>query len=98
MFNEVFKNMFLRKSGDRLKWLSDQKTAYIKSLLDQLHQERTLTFCNSIPQTEELGKYCINSKNKKSMDYLDKFNDGKINHITACNMLDEGRQTCPLSI
>ena len=90
MFNEVFKNMFLRKSGDRLKWLSDQKTTYIKSLLDQLHQERTLTFCNGIPQTEELGKYCINSKNKKSMDYLDKFNDGKINHITACNMLDEG--------
>lgn len=90
MFREIFKNMFLQKSGERLKWLSEQKTIYIKTLLDQLHKERTLTFCNGISQTEFLGKYCINSKNKKSSEYIDKFNAGKINHITACNMLDEG--------
>ena len=90
MFNEVFKNLFLRKSGDRLKWLSEQKSAYIKVLLDRLSTQRTLTFCNSIPQTEELGKYCINSKNKASEENLHKFNEGKVDHITACNMLDEG--------
>ena len=90
LFSEVFKNMFLRKSGERLKWLSEQKTYYIKTLLDKLQNERTLTFCNGINQTKELGKYCINSENKKSSEYLDKFNSGKINHITACNMLDEG--------
>lgn len=92
MFNETFKNLFLRKSGERLKWLSDQKTAYVKHLLDLLDKERILTFCNGIPQTGELGKYCINSsKSKKENEAnLEKFNSGKIKHITACNMLDEG--------
>jgi DNA or RNA helicases of superfamily II len=91
MFSEFFKNMFLRKSGDRIIWLSQQKTKFVKSLLDNLLQnQRTLTFCNGIPQTEELGKYCINSKNKESENNLAKFNLKKIKHITACNMLDEG--------
>lgn len=90
MFSEVFKNMFLHTSGERLKWLSDQKTPFIKLLLDKLSKERTLTFCNGIFHTEELGTCCINSKNKSSQDTLDKFNNGLINHITACNMLDEG--------
>lgn len=91
-FNETFKNLFLRKSGERLKWLSDQKTSYIKHLLDLLSKERTLTFCNSIPQTTELGKYCINSSRskKENSGNLEKFNTGRIKHITACNMLDEG--------
>lgn len=90
MFSEVFKNMFLRKSGERLKWLSDQKTSFIKLLLDKLRKERTLTFCNGIPHTEQLGTCCINSKNKDSQEILDKFNNEEIDHITACNMLDEG--------
>ena len=90
MFMEIFKNRYLHTSGDRLKWLSNQKTAFVHTLLDYLNGERTLTFCNSIEQTEELGKYCINSKNKNSDEVLSKFNSGKINHITACAMLDEG--------
>lgn len=87
---ERFRNLFLNKSGERLKWLSNQKTGFIHSLLDLVGKERTLVFCNGISQTEELGKYCINSKNNDSEIYLSKFNEGKINHITACNMLDEG--------
>ncbi len=90
MFQEIFKNLYLQKSGERLKWLSEQKTQYVKWLLSKLGNYRTLTFCNGIAQTEELGKYCINSKNKESERNLELFNDGKINHITACNMLDEG--------
>ena len=91
MFSEVFKNMFLRKSGERLDWLSNQKTAFVKHLLSYvLKDQRTLTFCNGIAQTEELGKYCINSKNKDSKSNLEKFNTGHVKHITACNMLDEG--------
>lgn len=90
--SEVMKNLFLRKSGERLKWLSDQKTAYVKALLDLLRGQRTLTFCNGIPQTAELGKYCINSSKSKgeNAENLGKFNSGRIKHITACNMLDEG--------
>lgn len=90
-YSEIFKNMFLRKSGERLKWLSDQKTSFILSLLDHIKNQRTLTFCNSILQTEVLGKYCINSSSKDtSTNNLAKFNNQEVDHITACNMLDEG--------
>ena len=87
---QVYKNMFLHKSGERLKWLSDEKTAIVKFILSLLENQRTLTFCNGIPQTEQLGTNCINSKNKEASNILDNFNAGTIDHITACNMLDEG--------
>ena len=88
--NEAFKNKWLKLAGDRLKWLSDKKVNAVSLILEKLKGERTLTFCNSIEQTETLGKYCINSKNKESEAILEDFNNGKINHITACNMLNEG--------
>lgn len=88
--SEIAKNKWLRLCNDRLKWLSDLKTSLVMELLLKLSKYRTLTFCNSIEQTELLGKHCINSKNKYSISILDKFNQGKINHITACNMLNEG--------
>lgn len=91
MFMEAFKNKFLQESGRRLKWLSEQKTSFIANLLVLLKQQRTLTFCNSIDQTEKLGTYCINSRDTKaSKTNLDMFNNEVISHITACNMLDEG--------
>ena len=88
--NPKMKNAFLHKSGERLKWLSNEKTQFVYNILQHLKSERTLTFCNSILQTEVLGKHCINSKNRQSDKHLNEFNDGKINHITACNILDEG--------
>lgn len=88
--SDIFKNKWLKLCGDRLKWLSSKKNAYMKTLLDLLDKERTLTFCSSIEQTEELGENCINSKNKTSSKILQAFNEGKVNHITACNMLNEG--------
>lgn len=87
---QLYKNMFLHKSGERLKWLSNQKTAIVRNILSLIKKHRTLTFCNSIAQTEQLGSYCINSKNKDSRKFLDLFNTETIDHITACNMLDEG--------
>lgn len=87
---EIAKNKWLKLCGERLKWLSDKKLKYVFQLLSILKNHRTLTFCNSIEQTELLGKYCINSKSKSSMYNLDLFNRGKIKHITACNMLNEG--------
>ena len=90
MNNKIFKNKWLKLCGDRLKWLSNQKNDLIFNLLFLLKNYRTLTFCNSIEQTEILGKYCINSKNKASIDNLNKFNNKKIKHITACSILDEG--------
>lgn len=88
--NEAIKNKWLKLCGDRLKWLSDKKISAVKTILNHLVNERTLTFCNSIEQTELLGENCINSKNKESVRILEDFNMGEINHITACNMLNEG--------
>lgn len=87
---KIARNKWLRLCADRLKWLSDKKVKYLNQLLPFLMKYRTLTFCNSIEQTELLGKYCINSKNINSLQYLEDFNSGKIDHITACNMLNEG--------
>lgn len=87
---EFYKHMYLRMCGDRLKWLSDLKTSFVSTLLDQLKGERTLTFCNGIAQTEVLGTHCVNSKNAESDQNLQDFNSGRVDHITACNMLDEG--------
>lgn len=86
----VARNKWLRLCGDRLKWLSDKKIGLLHNLLSYLKDCRTLTFCNSIEQTERLGEYCINSKNADSTVHLEDFNKGKIHHITACNMLNEG--------
>lgn len=88
--SEIAKNKWLRLCADRLKWLSDKKVKYLHQLLPYLIKCRTLTFCNSIEQTELLGEYCINSKNADSVQHLEDFNSGKIDHITACNMLNEG--------
>jgi superfamily II DNA or RNA helicase len=88
--SQISKNRWLRLCADRLKWISDKKVKYMLQLLPTLNKYRTLTFCNSIEQTEVLGKFCINSKNANSMEYLEYFNNGTINHITACNMINEG--------
>lgn len=88
--SEIAKNKWLRLCSDRLNWLSDKKLPCVINLLYKLKDHRTLTFCNNIEHTEILGKYCINSKNKNSISTIDKFNRGIINHITACNMLNEG--------
>lgn len=89
--SQVMKNLWLHKAGERLKWLALKKTAFVSDLLKILHKERTLTFCGSIEQTEVLGQHCIHSKNRVSLSTLNDFNEGKINHITAVAMLDEGQ-------
>lgn len=88
--SKSFKNRWLKLCGDRLKILSNWRTEYSAAILKYFKNYRTLTFCNSIEQTEVLGKYCVNSKNKLYQEILNKFNEGRIKHITACNMLDEG--------
>lgn len=88
--SERVKNLWLSTAGKRLKWCSEQKEALVLSLLDKFKNYKTLTFCSSIEQSERLGKYNITSKNKKSAEYLNMFNNNKIKHITACSILNEG--------
>ena len=87
--NEALKAKWLKLAGDRLKWLSDKKMNTMKILKEHFKNERVLLFCNSIEQTEVLGN-CINSKFKSSLTTLEDFNKGKINQISAVNMLNEG--------
>ena len=99
--NKIMENLMLHKAGERLKWLALKKTAFVAQLLKKLHKERVLTFCGSILQTEALGSNCIHSKSKlKAKNVLADFNDGKINHITAVAMLDEGQNltSCRIGI
>lgn len=88
--NERIKNLWLSTAGKRLKWLAEQKEALVLSLLDKFKNYKTLTFCSSIEQSERLGKYNITSKNRDSIKNLEMFNNNKIKHITACNILNEG--------
>jgi len=86
----VAKLQWLNLCGKRLKYLAYCKNNMVYSLLKKLDKKRTLTFCCSIDQTEVLGENCIHSKNKDAEQLLQKFNAGKINHITTCQVLNEG--------
>ena len=88
--NEGAKLRWLKMCGDRLKFLAECKNSIVKELLSKISDKRVLTFCTSIEQTEELGSNCIHSKNKNADAVLEKFNKGKLNHITACQVLNEG--------
>lgn len=88
--NEAIKNKWLYLSGLRLKALSNFKTDIIKTIQAKLKNHRTLTLCNSIEQSKKLSINSINSTDKESILLLEKFNKGEINHITACQMLNEG--------
>lgn len=88
--NQAIYFRWQQKAKERLMWLSGLKNNVALQLLEKLKDKRTLTFCNGIEQTELLGKYCINSKNTESDSILEDFNKERINHITACNILNEG--------
>lgn len=88
--NQMIYFRWQKAAKDRLMWLSGLKDKVAKDVLKHFKNKRTLTFCNGINQTETLGKYCINSKNDDSTKCLEEFNSGKIHHITACQMLNEG--------
>lgn len=86
--NQIFKNQWLHKCNERLKWLAGCKIDIVSEILYYLRDKRTLTFCADIKQSEALEEPCVNSK--IGTKNLEDFNAGNINHITAVGMLDEG--------
>lgn len=86
----AMKNLWLHKAGERLRWLSKVKEEQILKLIksDMMKDQRFLIFCSSIEQTELFGN-AVNS-NRKEQTALKQFNEGKINYVSACNILDEG--------
>ena len=87
--NMAMKQSWLYLCGKRLEFLADCKLQWVKLILHHLDKERTITFCKTIAQTEQLGKNCIHSQNKDATLIYDRFNQKKINHITAVNILNE---------
>lgn len=88
-YNQGVKFQWLNLAGDRLFYLSNLKTEFVKQILVKLKDKRTLTFCNSINHCEEIGGKPIHSLLKNNEDILRDFNQGKINHISAVRILDE---------
>ena len=89
---EVFrKNQWLMGCKQRLDWMTTLKEDFVLELLKMLDDYRTLTFCTFIEQTKKLGEYPINSEDKKkSAQNLKDFNEGRVNHIVAASILNEG--------
>ena len=87
--NLAMKQTWLYLCGQRLEYLSNCKLPWVKMILKHLNKERTITFCKTIYQTEALGKNCIHSQNKDATKVYDNFNNKKIDHITAVNILNE---------
>ena len=86
---EAAKVSWLYHAGKRLEYLAYCKNQIVCNILKKLSRYRTITFCKTIEQSEVLGKYCIHSQNGKANDYYDMFNEKRINHITAVNILNE---------
>lgn len=89
MGNQAMKQTWLYFCGKRLEFLADCKMQWIKMILHHLEKERTITFCKTIAQTEQLGKNCIHSQNKDAAKIYNDFNSKRIDHITAVNILNE---------
>lgn len=87
--NGALKQIWLQHAGKRLEYLSDIKLPIIKAILKHLSRKRTVTFCKTIEQAKKCSKNCIHSKNADSEKVYKNFNDKKINHLSAVNILNE---------
>lgn len=87
---QEMRNAYLMKCGIRLKWLSNQKTDFVKEILKHITKHRVITFCNSIEQSNNLGRNSINSKNGVAQDVLDAFNRKEISKVTCVEIITEG--------
>ena len=79
----------LYMAGKRLEFFADIKLPIVKDILRRLSRQRTITFCKTIEQAEQLSKNCIHSKNKDAEQIYNDFNAKLIQHITAVNILNE---------
>lgn len=87
--NPAMEKSWLFHAGKRLEFLAYCKNQIVADILRKLDKERTITFCKTIEQSEILGKYCIHSQNGNADNIYEKFNQKKIDHITAVNILNE---------
>lgn len=87
--NLKWKRSWSYQAGKRLEYLAEVKLPIVKDILKELEMERTITFCKTVSQAEAVGKWCIHSKNANADKFYKDFNDKKIDHISAVNILNE---------
>ena len=87
--SETIRQIWQHTCTRRLEFYSTIKLPIVKDILKYLDKFRTITFCKTIEQCTEVGKWCIHSKNSLSDQYYEDFNNKKINHLTAVNILNE---------
>ena len=75
----------------RMKAMMDfpSKEVYAKKLLEMQH-EKTLVFCNTIKQADDMCEYSFHSKNKENARNLDLFKTGTIDNLSCVLQLSEG--------
>lgn len=77
---------------ERKRWMGSVKTQEALNLLQQ-NKERSICFCSSLAQAQELGgKQAVHSKNtaKENAAIIANFNNLETDRIYSCSMLKEG--------
>lgn len=87
--NKALEQFWLFHCGQRLEYYASIKIPIIKAILEKINKHRSITFCKTIEQCEQLGRWCIHSKNSKADIVYKLFNQKKIDHISTVNILNE---------
>lgn len=87
--SEIMKNKWLKTAKDRLDWLATQKNTMVQKIVKRTAEQRYCIFCTNIEQANILCKNAITSKSD-ALGLLNSFNEGRINHISSCIILNEG--------
>lgn len=76
------------------RFLAEIKTPYLDEFLKDAQQNRFIAFLGSVSQAKELadkhGGTAISSEEKKSQEFIDKFNNKEISNLYCVGMLQEG--------
>jgi len=94
-FGRVAKNKWLNLASKRKMFTNTCKTNIANSILSTL-KGRFIIFCSTIDQCNQLADSYeynyprVHSKNKNNQEVVDMFNEGRIDRLYNCSVLNEG--------
>lgn len=84
-------NNYLQKGSARKKFVADYKTPYVRHILGKIEGLRSICFCGSVKQADELGgTLAVHSEISGNEKIVQSFNNHEINKIFAVKMLRSG--------
>lgn len=89
----VCRDKKMRIGNERKKFFADIKNRRFKKLFAELPQDsRKLVFCNDTAQADLLNEeFAVHSNKPGSFELVKEFNEGRINQLFACKVLDRGQ-------